>query len=76
VLVNGQLHAALPPGTEPLVPIGKEVGEPQSRFGRGGDEKLKLGIIYYYGAFNKDKKVKLSLSLTTYQATNMFPSLS
>jgi hypothetical protein len=36
--VSGQLHApaALPPGKEPLVPIGWGLGGPQSRSGRGG----------------------------------------
>jgi hypothetical protein len=39
--VNGQLHApaALPPGKEPLVPIGYEAEWSQSRSGRGGEEK-------------------------------------
>jgi hypothetical protein len=39
--VSGQLHApaTLPPGIEPLVPIGQEVDGPQSRSGRGGEEK-------------------------------------
>jgi hypothetical protein len=39
--VSGQLHvpAALPPGKEPPVPIGYEGGWPQSRSGRGGEEK-------------------------------------
>jgi hypothetical protein len=38
---SGQLHspAALPPGKEPLVPIGLEAGWAQSRSGRGGLEK-------------------------------------
>jgi hypothetical protein len=40
--VNGRLHApaALPPGKEPLVPIRLGVGGPQSRSGRGGEEKI------------------------------------
>jgi hypothetical protein len=39
--VSGQLHApaALPPGKEPLVPIGWRLGVPQSRSGRCGEEK-------------------------------------
>jgi hypothetical protein len=39
--VNGQFHApaALPPGKEPLVPIGEEAGGPKSRSGRCGEEK-------------------------------------
>jgi hypothetical protein len=39
--VSGQLHApaALARGKEPLVPIGLEAGGPQSRSGRGGEEK-------------------------------------
>jgi hypothetical protein len=39
--VSGQLHAptALLPGTEPLVPIGRKLGGPQSRSGGGGEEK-------------------------------------
>jgi hypothetical protein len=39
--VSGQLHApaALPPGKEPLVPIGYEAGWAQSQSGRGGEEK-------------------------------------
>jgi hypothetical protein len=39
--VSGQLHtqAALLPGKEPLLPIGQEAGIPQSRSGRGGEEK-------------------------------------
>jgi hypothetical protein len=39
--VSGQIHGptALPPGKEPLVPIGQEAGWDQSRSGRGGEEK-------------------------------------
>jgi hypothetical protein len=39
--VSGQLHAlaALPPGKEPLLPIGWEAGWAQSRSGRGGEGK-------------------------------------
>jgi hypothetical protein len=40
--VKGQLHAStiLPPGKEPLVPIGQETGVPQSRSEHsGGEEK-------------------------------------
>jgi hypothetical protein len=39
--VSGQLHypAALPPGKDPPVPIGYEMGGPQSRSGCGGEEK-------------------------------------
>jgi len=38
--VSGQLHApaALPPGKEPLVPIDRRLGGPQSRFGHSGGE--------------------------------------
>jgi hypothetical protein len=42
VEVSGQLHilAALPPGKEPLVPTGQEVGGGlRSQSGRGGEEK-------------------------------------
>jgi hypothetical protein len=40
--VSGQLHApaALPPGKEPPVSIGQEVGGPQSRSGGRGEEKI------------------------------------
>jgi hypothetical protein len=39
--VSGQLHApaALPPGKEPLVPIDRRLGGPESRSGHGGEEK-------------------------------------
>jgi hypothetical protein len=39
--VSGPLHAsvALPPGKKPLVPIDGRLGGPQSRSGRGGEEK-------------------------------------
>jgi hypothetical protein len=39
--VGGQIHApaALPPGTEPLVPIDRRLVGPQSRSERGGEEK-------------------------------------
>jgi hypothetical protein len=39
--VSGRLHApaALPPGKEPLVPLDRRLGGPQSRSGRGGEEK-------------------------------------
>jgi hypothetical protein len=40
--VSGQLHspAALPPGKEPLVyPLDRRLGGPQSRSGRGVEEK-------------------------------------
>jgi hypothetical protein len=39
--VSGQLHApaALPPGNEPPVPIYRKLSGPQSRSGRGGEEK-------------------------------------
>jgi hypothetical protein len=39
--VSGQLHApaALPPGKETLVPMDRRLGGPQSRSGRGGEEK-------------------------------------
>jgi hypothetical protein len=39
--VSGQLHApaALPPGKEPWYPLGRRLYGPQSRFGRGGEEK-------------------------------------
>jgi hypothetical protein len=39
--VYGQLHApaVLPPGKEPLVSIGRGLGGPRSRSGRGGEEK-------------------------------------
>jgi hypothetical protein len=42
VEVGGQLHAraALPPGKESLLPIGQEVGGPQSPSGRRGEEKI------------------------------------
>jgi hypothetical protein len=72
VEVSGQFHASasLSPWKEPLVPTGRQAG-PQSLSGGRDEEKLKLGIIYYYGVFNKDKKVELSLRLNNYQATNM-----
>jgi hypothetical protein len=39
--VSGQLQdpAALPPGKEPLFPIGEGLGGSQNRSGRGGEEK-------------------------------------
>jgi hypothetical protein len=39
--VSDQLHApaALPPGKEPLVSLDRKLGGPQSRSGRGGEEK-------------------------------------
>jgi hypothetical protein len=39
--VSGQLHApaALPPGKQPLEPIGKESGWAPERYGHGGEEK-------------------------------------
>jgi hypothetical protein len=39
--VSGQLHAptALPPEKETLLPLGTELRVPQSRSGRGGEEK-------------------------------------
>jgi hypothetical protein len=41
VEVYGQLHAhvALPPGKSPLYPLDRRLGGPQSRSGRGGEEK-------------------------------------
>jgi hypothetical protein len=39
--VSGQLHvpAASPPGKEPLYPLDRRQGGPQSWSGRGGEEK-------------------------------------
>jgi hypothetical protein len=39
--VSGQLHppAALPPGKEPLVPLDRRLGGPQSRSTCDGEEK-------------------------------------
>jgi hypothetical protein len=39
--VSGQLHApaAFPPGKNPLVPLYRRLGGPQSRSGRCGEEK-------------------------------------
>jgi hypothetical protein len=39
--VSGQLHApaALPPGEDPWHPLNWRLGGPQSRSGRGGEEK-------------------------------------
>jgi hypothetical protein len=39
--VSGQLQApaALPPGKDPLVSLDRRLGGPQSRSGRGGEEK-------------------------------------
>jgi hypothetical protein len=39
--VSGQLHipAALPPGQSPWYPLHRRLGGPQSRSGRGGEEK-------------------------------------
>jgi hypothetical protein len=39
--VGGQFHslAALPPGKEPLYPVDRRVGGPQSRSGCGSEEK-------------------------------------
>jgi hypothetical protein len=38
--VSGQLHdpAALPPGKEPLVPLSRMLGGPQSHSGRGSEK--------------------------------------
>jgi hypothetical protein len=43
--VNDQLHApaALPPRKEPRYPLARKMGGPQSRSGRGGEEKNSLG---------------------------------
>jgi hypothetical protein len=40
--VSGQLHApaALPPGKNPWYPFDRRLGGPQSRSGRGGEEKI------------------------------------
>jgi len=39
--VSGQLHtpAALPPVKDPSYPLDRSLGGPQSRSGRGGEEK-------------------------------------
>jgi hypothetical protein len=39
--VSGQLHApaALPPGKDPQYALDRRLGGPQSRSGRGGEEK-------------------------------------
>jgi hypothetical protein len=39
--VSGHLHApaALPQGKSPWYPLDRRLGEPQSRSGRGGEEK-------------------------------------
>jgi hypothetical protein len=39
--VSGQIHtpAALPPRKEPWYPLDRRLGGPQSRSGRGGEEK-------------------------------------
>jgi hypothetical protein len=39
--VSGQLHdpATLPQGKNPRYPLGRRLGGPQSRSGRGGEEK-------------------------------------
>jgi hypothetical protein len=39
--MSGQLHtsAALPPGKEPLGPMDRKLGGPQSRSGRCGEEE-------------------------------------
>jgi hypothetical protein len=39
--MSGQLHApaVLPAGKESLYPLNKRLGGPQSRSGRGGDDK-------------------------------------
>jgi hypothetical protein len=39
--VSGQIHApaALPSGKEPRFPLDRRLGGPQSRSGRGGEEK-------------------------------------
>jgi hypothetical protein len=40
--VSGQLHATadLPPGKSPWYPLDRRLGGPQSRSGRGGEEKI------------------------------------
>jgi hypothetical protein len=42
--MSGQLHApaTLPPGKESLIPSGQRLGGPQSRSGRGGEEKIYI----------------------------------
>jgi hypothetical protein len=42
--VSGQLHtpAALPPGEEPLFPLDRRLGGPQSRSGHGGEENSQI----------------------------------
>jgi hypothetical protein len=50
--VSGQLHApaALPPGKSLWYPLDRRLGGPQSRSGRGGEEKnpqLPPGIEHY-----------------------------
>jgi hypothetical protein len=54
--VSGQLHAPafLLPGKEPLYPLDRRLGGPQSRSGRGGVEKssqpmpgLELPIVQF-----------------------------
>jgi hypothetical protein len=39
--MSGKLHApvALPPGKKPRYPLDRRLGGPQSRSGRGGEEK-------------------------------------
>jgi hypothetical protein len=37
--VSGQLQAALPQGKSPCYPLDRRLGGPQSRSGRGGEEK-------------------------------------
>jgi hypothetical protein len=51
--VSGQRHApaALPPGKRPRYPLDRRLDGPQSRSGRGGEEKNSQpppGIDYYY----------------------------
>jgi hypothetical protein len=60
--VSGQLHAptALLPGKEPWYPLDRGLGGPQSRSGRGGEEKNSCTlselssspILYEYGLPN------------------------
>jgi hypothetical protein len=40
--VSGQIHAPaiLPPGKEPLYPLDRRLGGPQSQSGRFGEEKI------------------------------------
>jgi hypothetical protein len=69
--VSGQLHApaALPQGKSPCCPLDRRLGGPQSRSGRGGEEK---NIFYSCRESNPGRPAtSLIIVLTGLAAANM-----